>query len=71
LNKNYSKQLNFFKLEAGGRLLLLLSKNRSPLLKNNEDQYEGLGDGLFETNFSVVLEMRRYEKLVIVIKLTT
>ncbi|HEY9221295.1 MAG: hypothetical protein WAV86_15170 [Lutibacter sp.] len=39
-------------------------------MKNNEDQYEGLSDGLFETNFSVVLEMRRYEKLVIVIKLT-
>ncbi len=70
MNKSYSKQLNFFKLEAGGRLLLLLSKKRSPLLKNNEDQYEGLSDGLFETNFSVVLEMRRYEKLVIVIKLT-
>lgn len=30
-----------------------------------------LGYGLFETNFSAVLEMRRYEKLVIVIKLTT
>jgi hypothetical protein len=38
--KSYSKQLNFFKLEAEGRPLLLLSKNGSPLLKNNEDQYE-------------------------------
>jgi hypothetical protein len=30
-----------------------------------------LSYSLCETNFSAVLEMRRYEKLVIVIKLTT